>query len=324
MERFVFVAAITFAIIFGIVAMAGGGRHFHFDIDGRTDPVMRVAPGHAPVQTLAAGDELRFKYLAAHVTVTPEDRQDVSIEITNPGRVPMPTIARDGNDIVVDGHLANRVDCENEDGADVRGYGRLALADMPQIVIHAPRSLHVEYDGAGVAEIGASQALNLEVSGCGRATAGDVAGALEVAVRGSGGVRAGAAHSLDASVFGSGGSAIGAVADGAEISTFGSGSITVASLTGSLKSRSHGSGGVDVSGGSITNAEFDLFGSGGANVAAPIQHVKVSIHGSGDVSVHGAVGDVDASIFGSGSVHATSITGAVHKDIVGSGDVTTG
>ena len=321
MERFIFVAAIVFAVIFGLVAMVGGGgRHFHFDIDGRTDPVMAVAAGHTPAQTFT-GEELRFKYLAAHVTITPEDRQDVSIEITNPGHAPMPTVVRDGEDIVVDGHLANRVDCDEADGADLRGYSRVSLADLPQIVVHTPRTLHVDYDGAGLAEIGPSQSLHLEVSGCGGANAADVAEALEVDVRGSGRVQAGAAHSLNADVMGSGGLTTGAIADGAYVSVFGSGSVTVASVTGTLKSGSHGSGDVTVSAGTITNAEFDLFGSGGATVTAPIQRLKASIHGSGDVEVHGAVGDVDASIFGSGSVHATSITGAIHKETMGSGDV---
>ncbi len=322
MERFIFVAAITIAVIFGLFAMVGGGRHFHFDVDGRTDPVMPVAAGHA-AQT-ASGVELRFKYLAAHVTITPEDRQDFAIEITNPGHVPMPTIERDGNNVVIDGHLANRVECEDAGSADVRGYSRLGPNDMPQIVVHAPRTLHVDYDGAGVADVGPSQSLKLEVSGCGSATAGDVAGELDVDVRGSGHAQTGLAHNLVANVMGSGSLNTGAIADGADVSVFGSGSVTVASLTGSLNGNGHGSGDLTVSGGSITNAEFDLLGSGSADVNAPIQRLKVSIHGSGDVNVHGAVGDVDASIFGSGGVHATSITGAIHKDVMGSGDVTSG
>ena len=324
MERFIFVAAIVFAVIFGLVAMVGGGRHFHFGIDDdRTDPMIAVAAGHVPAQTYT-GEELRFKYLAAHVTITPEDRQDISIEITNPGHTPMPTVVHDGDDIIVDGHLANRVDCDEAGGADLRGYSHVALADLPQIVVHAPRTLHVDYDGAGRAEIGPSQSLHLEVSGCGSATAADVADALEVDVRGSGRVQAGAARGLNANVMGSGGLTTGAIADGADVSVFGSGSVTLAALTGTLKSSSHGSGDVNVSAGTITNAEFDTFGSGGATVAAPIQHLKASIHGSGDIRVNGAVGDVDASIFGSGSVHATSITGNIHKETMGSGDVTSG
>jgi hypothetical protein len=320
MERFIFVAAIVFAVIFGLVAMVGGGRHFHFGIDERTDPVIAVAAGHTPAQTFT-GEELRFKYLAAHVTITPEDRQDISIEITNPGHTPMPTVVHDGDNIVVDGRMANRVDCDEANGADLDGYGRVALTDLPQIVVHAPRSLHVDYDGAGLAEVGPSQALHLEVSGCGGANAADVAEALEVDVRGSGRVQAGAAHSLNADVMGSGGLTTGAIVDGADVSVFGSGSVTVASVTGTLKSSSHGSGDVTVSAGSITNAEINTFGSGGATITAPIQQLKASIHGSGDIEVHGAVGDVDASIVGSGSVHAASITGAVHKEIRGSGDV---
>ncbi|MBI3437094.1 MAG: DUF2807 domain-containing protein [Proteobacteria bacterium] len=323
MERFVFVAAIVFAVIFGLFAMVGGGRHFHFSIDGRTDPVMAVAAGHVPAATFT-GEELRFKYLAAHVTITPEDRQDISIEITNPGHAPMPTVVRDGEDIVVDGHLANRVDCDDAGGADLRGYSRVALADLPQIVVHAPRTLHVDFDGAGLAEVGPSQSLHLEVSGCGSANAADVAGALGVDVRGSGHVQAGAAHGLNANIMGSGGLTTGAIADSADVSVFGSGSVTVASLTGTLKSSSHGSGDINVLTGTITTAEFETFGSGGANVSAPIQHLRASIHGSGDIEVNGAVGDVDAAIYGSGAVHATSITGAIHKQTMGSGDVTSG
>ena len=326
MERFIFVAAVTFAIIFGVVAMAGGSRHFHFDIDGmdgRTDPVMPVAAGHAVAQTFA-GNQIEFKYLAAHVTLTPEDRQDFSIEINNPGRVPMPTVSLEGDHVVVDGHLANRLHHCGQNSADVRGYSDITTEQMPQIVVHSPRALHVSYSGAGLAEIGPAQSLDLDFNGCGAATAGDVSGQLKVNLAGSGRFHAGAAHDLDANVAGSGDIFTGAVADGAHLDIGGSGTITMASLNGALNSHGAGSGGVTISGGSVTTADIDLAGSGGVSVAAPIQTLKVSIVGSGDVNVNGAVGNVDASIAGSGGIHATSITGTVHKEIMGSGNVTTG
>jgi hypothetical protein len=324
MERFIFVAAIVFAVIFGVVAMVGGGRHFHFDVDGRgTDAVMPISPGRAAARTFA-GDELQFKYIAAHVTITPEDRQDISIEIDNPGHVPMPTIFADGDRIIVDGHLSGRLHDCSDVSADVRGYSTVATAEMPQIVVHAPRALHVEYAGAGLAEIGPTQSLNLDVAGCGGANAGDVAEALEVNLRGSGQVHTAAAHSANISLMGSGGLTTGAIADGADVDVLGSGTLTIGSLTGTLEASSHGSGGVNVSAGAITTADLDLLGSGGITIAAPIHDLKASIRGSGDVTVNGAVGDVDADITGSGGVHATSITGTVHKEIHGSGDVTTG
>ena len=324
MERFIFIAAISFAIIFGIVALAGGGSHFHFDVDGRgTDAVLPATRGHAGAQTFA-GSELQFKYLAAHVTVTPEDRQDFSIEIDNPGHVPMPTISLDGERVVVDGHLSGRLHHCGQDSADVRGYSSVTLADMPQIVVHAPRALNIKYGGAGLAEIGPTQSLNLDFNGCGGATAGDVAGELKIDLAGSGQVHAGAAHTLNADVAGSGDVVTGAVADGATVDIGGSGTVTIGSLNGSLDSHGAGSGGVSVNGGAITRADLDLAGSGGVTVTGPVQTLKVSIVGSGNVNVNGAVGDVDASIAGSGNVHATSITGAVHKEIMGPGNVTTG
>ena len=97
MERFVFVAAVTIAIIWGVVAMASGGRFFHWDLDiddadARLAPLVEVAPGSMAAQTYV-GDELDLEDLAANVVITTEDRADYVIEIANPaGRAPMPEV----------------------------------------------------------------------------------------------------------------------------------------------------------------------------------------------------------------------------------------
>src|SRR5260370_993343 len=85
--------------------------------------------------------------------------------------------------------------------AMVGGYSPVATAEMPQIVVHTPRALHVEYAGAGLAEIGPTQSLNLDMAGCGGASTGDVAEALEANLRGSGQVHTGAAHSANISLI---------------------------------------------------------------------------------------------------------------------------
>jgi hypothetical protein len=327
MERFIFVAAITLAVIFGVVAVFGHGfrgmHGVHIDIGEDTDPIMPAAPGRLAAERFT-GDRLEIRHAAAHVTIVPEDRQDFSIEITNPGRVPMPSVSADDDHVIIDGHLGSRIGNCGDQGVQTRGYGSVTNAQMPQIVVHAPRTLHVEDSSAGLAEIGPTQSLDLDLTGCGSATAGDVAGELKVNLRGSGQIHAAAAHTIDADITGSGSVIAGAVADGADISVLGSGSVTLGSLNGALNTNSRGSGDINVSAGAITSADLDVLGSGGVSIAAPVQTLKASIRGSGDVNVTAAVHDVDASIAGSGSVHATSITGALHKQTAGSGDVTTG
>jgi hypothetical protein len=332
MERFVFVAAIAVAIIFGIGAVFGGS-HFSFhgdwDDDGPrgTAAIVEVSPGRMDAQTFA-GSDLGIRHVAAIVTIIPEDRSDYVIEIDNAaGRLPMPTVASDSGRVVIDGQLRGRVRrCEDGGGATVRGYGEasFAAADLPRISIRAPRILSLDRNGAGTTEIGPTQELSLDLSGCSITTAGDVAGALELDMAGSGDFTAGSVRSLNADVAGSADIVIGNVAEGAEIDIAGSGSVTLASLTGYLNSDSAGSGSVTVQGGAVTSAEIDLAGSGGVRIAAPVQSLNVSIVGYGDVDPAGVVGELEAEIAGSGGVSAQSVTGSVRQEVWGSGEVSVG
>ncbi len=292
MERFVFVAAITVAIIFGVGALFGGthfnfGRHFNMEFGGEmgTAPIVALTPGRMEAQNFQ-GDSLRFKSVAANVVIIPEDRSDYSIEIDNSrGRTPMPTVSSDDGRVTIDGQLRGRIeDCDNG-GARLRGYDNVAAEDLPRITIHAPRALDIDRGGAGSTEIGASQSLNLDFSGCSNATVADVAGTFKLDLAGSGHVQAAAARTVNADVAGSGELSLGAVVDGADI---------------------------------------DLAGSGDIDIAAPVQDLTVSIVGSGSVDVTAAVGEINAEIAGSGGVRAQSVTGTVHKEIMGSGNVTVG
>jgi hypothetical protein len=323
MERFVFVAAVTIALVAGAFYFLGGPSwSIHIDDfeGGRQDPVVEVSAGRMEAQTYTAS-EISVRYAAANVVVTPEDRADIAVEIDNPGRTPMPEVRVEGGELIVDGRLRRRIGECNADGVELRGYGSVSRAEMPRVQIRAPRALRIHVGGASNAEIGAAQSLDASFSGCGEATIGDVADTLALELAGSGSVRAGTARSLEAELAGSGEIETGAIAEGAEVDVAGSGHVVIASLNGALSMDGAGSGNLDVRGGAITTASVDLAGSGDVNLAGPVERLEVSIVGSGDVEVDGAVGDINAEIAGSGGVSAGSVTGEVRKETWGSGDV---
>jgi len=367
MERFVFVAAVTVAVIFGVAAVFGGGRlSFDFDEAGAfgTAELVEVAPGTLAAATFA-GDRLRIRNAAARVTIVAEDRQDFSIEIDNSaGRAPMPEISIEANRVTIDGRLRGRIDdCRPDGGAELAGYGDLGAEDLPLITIRAPRNLTVDRNGAGLTEIGPTESLSLDFSGCSSATIGDVAGELEVDLSGSGDIRAGAAGSLNADIAGSGDLLVAAVSGEAEIDVAGSGgvtigslngalsadtagsgaitiqggevtsadidvagssTVTVAALTGDLSADAAGSGSIAVEGGAVGSAEIDLAGSADVRIAAPVARLEVTIVGSGGVDVDGVVGELDVEIAGSGDVNVSAVTGPVRRQILGSGGVNIG
>jgi hypothetical protein len=331
MERFVFVTAVTLAIIFGIGAVFGG-PNFHFsggdwdmDVEARgVADLVPVAPGSLAAQSYV-GDRLRIRHVAANVVITPEDRTDFSVEIANPaGRAPMPSVEVTEGRVTIDGHLRGRIEDCTDGGARLRDYGDLSGADLPTITIRTPRNLEVDRSGAGTLQIAATESLDLDFSSCGTATVADVTNALDIDLAGSGRVTTGAARSLNADVAGSGELTTGAIAEGANIDIAGSGTVRLASLSGDLAADGAGSGNLIIDGGSVGEASVDLAGSGDVDITAPVRTLNVSIVGSGDVDVAGAVGDIEADIAGSGSVRAQSVTGSVRKDVWGSGDVRVG
>lgn len=327
MERFVFVAAVTVAIIFGVFAMFGG-PNWHVDWDDEADarvvaPVMALAAGRVDPQNYT-GESIRLRHVAAFISVIPEERTDVSVEIDNPGGAPMPTISSDEGRVIVDGQLRGRIENCREDGVELRGYGFVANEQLPRITIRAPRALSIGVSGAGRAEIGETESLDLDFSGCGNAQLAEVAGDLTIDLSGSGEVRGVGAQSLDADVAGSGEIEVGPVANGADVSIAGSGSVAINGLTGALDVSGAGSGALEVRGGDVTVATIDLAGSGDVAIRAPVQRLEASIVGSGDVAVPAVVGEIDAEIAGSGNVTVQSVTGNVRKQIMGSGDVTVG
>lgn len=325
MERLVFVGAIVIAAIYALCTFWGPNISFGDDHPmGRIDPVMQVAAGNMAPQSYSA-TEVDVRYAAAMVVVTPEDRADISVEIANPGQLPMPTVEVDGNEVTINGHLRGRIgDCQDGGGARVRGYGEFNGDQLPRITIRTPRNVHYSAGGAVSTQIGSANQVNASFSGCADSTIGDVAGTLDLDVAGSGDVRTGTAQVLNVDIAGNSEVTTGAISQSANIEIAGSGEVTIASLTGSLESEGAGSGNLTIQAGAITNARLEMAGSGEANIAATVQNLEVEIVGSGDVDVTAAVVNVDADIAGSGSVTVKSASGSVRRSIMGSGELNIG
>ncbi len=327
MERFVFVAAVTFAVIFAFVAMVGNGHwnigHGEFNIefdDEGLDDIAATAPGRMEPSSFT-GDELVLRHVAARVTITPEDRADFSVEIDNPGRAPMPLVGVERGSVRINGQLRGRIsECRDGGGVKLEGYGELVTADLPQINIRAPRTLEVRVNGAGATQIGPSEALVLEASGCTSISAGDVTGALEVEISGAGAVTAGNSRSLRLEATGAGDFSAGAIADGAAIEITGAGKANLASVIGALDIDSTGAGGVVVNGGAVSEANIELSGANNVEIGAPIQHLIADIVGPGAIRVTATVGDVEAEIKGPGSVNLRAVSGRiVRQEVAGPG-----
>ncbi|HEY0648542.1 GIN domain-containing protein [Phenylobacterium sp.] len=245
----------------------------------------------------------------ARVTVVPENRSDIKIEVISPNaKLPL-TVRTAGDRTILDGDLDRRIRSCRSTGersqVHVRGVGDIGWAQMPQVVIRTPRDVKVEADGAVFGSVGRSASLELGNSGCGDWTIANVEGAARVSQAGSGDTRMGSSGSLKVRVAGSGDVATADVRGGLDINIAGSGSASVRSVNGPLEVSIAGSGDVDI-------------GSGRATA------MKVSVAGSGDVEFGGTADSLRARIAGSGDVHAHEVKGEISKSIMGSGSVRVG
>lgn len=245
----------------------------------------------------------------ARVTVIPENRKDIKVEVISANaRLPL-TVKVMGDRTIVDGDLDRKIrNCRSSGEASkvhVRGVGDVSWSEMPQVVIHTPRDVKVEAGGAVFGSVGRSATLDLGNAGCGDWTIANVEGSARVSQAGSGDTRMGTSGSLKVRVAGSGDVAAADVRGALDINIAGSGSANVRSVNGPLEVSIAGSGDVDIGGGRATT-------------------MKVSVAGSGDVEFRGAADSLSARIAGSGDVHASQVKGQISKTIMGSGSVRVG
>lgn len=253
---------------------------------------------------------VEIKDAVARVTVIPEARNDIKVEVVKPNsRLPL-SMRTMGDRTILDGDLGhNRIrNCRGSADrtvVEVRGLGDFAWNDMPQVVIHTPRDVKVDAGGAVFGSVGRSASIDLGNSGCGDWTVANVEGEAKISQAGSGDTRMGSAGSAKFRLAGSGDVATGEVKGGLDITIAGSGNAAVKSIAGPLTVSVAGSGDVAIAGGRATE-------------------MRVTVAGSGDVDFHGVADSLKARIAGSGDVRANEVRGQVSKTILGSGSVRVG
>jgi hypothetical protein len=264
--------------------------------------------GVAVAGAAAAAPGIEIRDAVARVTVIPEDRADVKVEMLTTNRELPLEVRQSGGATVIDGHLEHRIgDCHtrgDHPSTYIRGVGRVDYKDMPQVVIHAPKAVAVEASGAVFGAIGRSDSLDLADSGCDAWTVADVAGDATLRESGAGAVRMGKAGRLDVRL--SGAASIHATdvrALDAKLS--GVGGVTVNSLAGPMQAHVSGVGNVKVLDGRATT-------------------VRASVSGMGGVNFGGQADSLDAQISGLGGIRVKSVTGQVMKSVSGAGHVTIG
>ena len=274
----------------------------------------------AGAATAASAQELDIENAAARVVVIPEARADVAVTVTQ-GSAQLPPLEvrrRGDGGVEIDGGLRRRIrDCgggavrgaastplnpDPNQTVEIRGVGRVRVADLPLITARVPMQADVASAGAVWGSVGRTQSLELASAGCGDWTAANVADALSVSLAGSGDVAVGSSRRAEVSVAGSGDVRLGPVAGGLEASIAGSGDIHAASVGGNLDASIAGSGDIAVAGGRLGNADVSILGSGDVRIDGIVDRLDVSIAGSGDVRVAQVINGVDRSVMGSGDV----------------------
>ncbi|WP_309606016.1 GIN domain-containing protein [Phenylobacterium sp.] len=254
----------------------------------------------------ARAASVEIKDAVARVTVIPERRSDVKVEViaTHPG---LPIDVRIlGGRTIVNGRLGQRIrGCHGSGDAvsvRVRKVGDVAWRDMPQVVIRTPVDVDVDAGGAVWGSVGRADSVRLGNAGCGDWTVANVGGKMAISQAGSGATRAGSAGAAKIRVAGSGNTVIGDVRGPLEIDIAGSGDVTAASVNGAFKVHAAGSGDVRVAAGHAAAMAVTLAGSGNVDFGGDADSLKATIAGSGDVRVRAVKGAVSKFVMGSGKV----------------------
>ena len=252
---------------------------------------------------------VEVKDAVARVTVIPETRTDVKIDVIQANsHLPLEVRTFAGRTIV-DGRLGRRIRGCRGSGENVtvhvRGVGDVPWREMPQVVIHTPREVDLDAGGAVWGSVGRSASLKLGNAGCGDWTVGNVEKGMRISQAGSGSTRAGSAAEAKIRVAGSGDTSVGDIHGGLDVDIAGSGDVTAISVAGPFGVHVAGSGDVKVASGHATTMD-------------------VAVAGSGNVDFRGTADSLKARIAGSGDVRAREVKGPVSKTVMGSGGVTIG
>lgn len=258
----------------------------------------------------AAIPAVEIKDAVARVTVIPEDRSDIGIEIvTYNRRLPLKVRSVRGRTVIDGGLNGGKIRGCGAEGPDlvvrVAAIGDVPLRELPHIVVRAPRDVDISAGGAVFGAIGRARNVTLGSAGCGDWTVANVEQRLRISLAGSGDARTGAAGEAQVRVTGAGDISTAAVRGRLDVDLAGSGNVRVRTMTGVLDVHVAGSGDVDVADGQASA-------------------MTVSMAGSGNVVFGGVADTLSARIAGSGDVKARQVRGQVRKNILGSGSVQIG
>lgn len=276
----------------------------------RLHRILIVAGAAAAACNAANAATAEIRDAAARVTVIPEARSDIKVEMlsTNP-KLPLRVQVSEDRTII-DGDLERRIrNCRGGEGAasvTVRGVGDIRGEDLPQVVIRTPASATIQAGGAVFGSVGRSQELHLANAGCGDWTVANVEGAARISQAGSGDTRMGSSGGLRVKIAGSGDVVAGEVRGGADIDIAGSGAVSIKAVDGPLEIGIAGSGDVVIAGGKASAMKVSVAGSGNVEFRGVADTLAARITGSGDVSAHQVKGEISKTVIGSGSIHVGS------------------
>jgi hypothetical protein len=271
--------------------------------------IAALAAGAALIGGTGEAASLEIRDAVARVTIVPEARSDIRVEVIRPnGDLPLSLETR-GDRTVLDGGLAHRIrSCHGEGEkvrVSVRGVGQVGWDEMPEVVVHAPREVAIETNGAIQGVIGRSASLDLHNSGCSGWTIADVAGDAAIHESGAGSVRMGAAERLAIRVSGAANIHAVQARDGLDAQLSGAGGVRVDWVQGPVEARVSGVGRVKVADGRAST-------------------LRASVSGLGAVEFGGEADALDASISGLGSIRVKAVDGPISKSVSGGGHISIG
>lgn len=283
---------------------------------------LALAVAAASMATAAQAQTVTIDDAVARVIYRPEDRADFQVSITGEGVAGLPPlrVARQGEDLVIDGDLDRRnlrspiSRCHNGDSGqppaspglgasvNVRGVGQLALSEAPLVIIRGPRDARIRTSGAVYGTVAPGpRNVDVGIAGCGAWVVANTEERLRVSVGGSGTVWTGTADVLDINIGGSGKvRATGAAR--MDVAIGGSGTVRLAHVDGPVGVAIGGSGTVHIASGNV-----------------PV--LDAHIAGSGNIDFQGTAADLNARIMGAGTITVNRVTGNVSRSVVGVGRI---
>jgi hypothetical protein len=266
-----------------------------------------AAAALAAASAACARPAVEIRDAVARVTVIPEDRADVKVEMLTANAALPLEVRMEGGTTVISGNLAHRIsDCHTRGDhptAWVRGVGEISYDNMPQVVIRTPKAVILETGGAVYGAVGRGAAsLDLENSGCSGWTVADVAGDVTLRESGAGSAKMGSAGRLELRLSGAGSVHATQVRQGLDATLSGAGSVNIDDLSGPVQAHVSGVGHIKAAQGHATTMRASVSGVGGVEFGGDAQSLDASISGFGGIRVKSVSGQVTKSISGGGHV----------------------